>query len=108
MLPTQLLNQNAQFQNQVQFQQEENRKLEDRIAALEALLPSDTTAAAVTSRRADLRSGPSCRAIQIYGAKSKRDEHDKSVLLGRALYRTGSAHNHRTSGLPDSRVAMVK
>ena len=34
----QLQNQNVRLQNQVQVQQEENRKLEDRLAALEALL----------------------------------------------------------------------
>jgi hypothetical protein len=46
MLLNEVQKQNAQLQNQVQFQQEENRKLEDRLAALETLLSSQTPAAA--------------------------------------------------------------
>jgi hypothetical protein len=41
----QLQDQNAQLQNEVQLQQEENRKLEDRLAALEALLSGQTPTA---------------------------------------------------------------
>ncbi len=41
----QLQDQNAQLQKQVQLQQEENRKLEDRLAVLEALLSSQAPAA---------------------------------------------------------------
>jgi hypothetical protein len=40
MLLNEVQKQNLQLQNQVQFQQEENRKLEDRLAALETLLSS--------------------------------------------------------------------
>jgi hypothetical protein len=38
--------QNAQLQSQVRLQQEENRKLEDRLAAVEALLSGRTSTAA--------------------------------------------------------------
>src|SRR5580658_11259567 len=40
MLLNEVQKQNAQLQKQVQLQQDENRKLEDRLAALEALLAS--------------------------------------------------------------------
>jgi hypothetical protein len=46
MLLNEVQKQNAQLQHQVQLQQEENRKLEDRLAALEALLSSQTSATA--------------------------------------------------------------
>ncbi len=46
MLLNEVQKQNARLQTQVQRQQEENRKLEDRLAALEALLSSQTPAAA--------------------------------------------------------------
>ena len=46
MLLNEVQKQNAQLQHQVQLQQEENRKLEDRLAALEALLSSQTSTAA--------------------------------------------------------------
>jgi hypothetical protein len=42
----QLQDQNVRLQNQVQVQQEENRKLEDRLAALEALLSGQTSTVA--------------------------------------------------------------
>jgi len=46
MLLNEVQKQNAQLQSQVRLQQEENRKLEDRLAALEALLSGQTTAVA--------------------------------------------------------------
>jgi hypothetical protein len=46
MLLNEVQKQNAQLQSQVQLQQEENRKLEDRLAALEALLSTLTSTAA--------------------------------------------------------------
>jgi hypothetical protein len=45
MLLNEVQKQNAQLQSQVRLQQEENRKLEDRLAALEALLASQNLAA---------------------------------------------------------------
>jgi hypothetical protein len=46
MLLNEMQKQNAQLQNEVQQRQEENRKLEERLAALEALLSSQTPTAA--------------------------------------------------------------
>jgi trimeric autotransporter adhesin len=46
MLLNEMQKQNAQLQSQIQLQQEENRKLEDRLAALEVLLSSLTSTAA--------------------------------------------------------------
>jgi hypothetical protein len=46
MLLNEVQKQSAQLQSQVQLQQEENRKLEDRLAALEALLSALTSTAA--------------------------------------------------------------
>ncbi len=53
MLLNEVQKQNAQIQTQaeaIQFQQEENRKLEDRLAALEALLSSQTSTAVRPAR----------------------------------------------------------
>jgi hypothetical protein len=46
MLLNEVQKQNAQLQSQVRLQQEENRKLEDRLAAVEALLSGRTSTAA--------------------------------------------------------------
>ncbi len=46
MLLNEVQKQNGQLQSQLQLQQEENRKLEDRLAALEALLAGQTATAA--------------------------------------------------------------
>jgi hypothetical protein len=46
MLLNEVQKQNAQLQNQVKLQQEENRKLENRLAVLEALLSGQTPTAA--------------------------------------------------------------